>query len=355
MTENSIYIRQYESPLGRMAMRCDGSALTGLWFEGQKHMPSEVAGYLRAQSEKPAESQPGAAATSQPGAAAENLPAEAAAVFDAAARWLDMYFDGEEPDFVPPLRAEGTAFQKAVWDILMTIPYGKVWSYGQVARKFAEKMGRRTSARAVGSAAALNPVLLIIPCHRVAGADGSLTGYAAGVDRKEKLLYFEHGRPLEDSPWELSEYDGKIVRLKSRWEGIFEGECEHHSDEYCYHEYGREEDALMIDNWLVYASDIASLEEIGEKEIYLWMGEPAYRLTVPAKAVRDAQARAETVDIAIPVSMTDRIKEGALVRLEDETDETEVEYVRVTGITKDAADGSGEIPVKLYIASLFEE
>ena len=114
--------------------------------------------------------------------------------------WLDLYFSGQKPDFLPPLYSEGTAFQKSVWEILLQIPYGKTISYGEIAHQLAEKRGiPRMSAQAVGGAIGRNPIAIIIPCHRVEGADGSLTGYAGGIDKKVKLLELEqsNGRLAE--------------------------------------------------------------------------------------------------------------------------------------------------------------
>ena len=153
------YIYFYDSPLGGILLASDGEALTGLWFEGQKYYAE---GLSPEHAEKP-------------------LP-----VFEACERWLELYFNGQAPDFTPALAPRGTAFQKRVWDILLTIPYGQTLSYGDIA----ERLGG-TSARAVGSAVGRNPISLVIPCHRVLGADGSLTGYAGGIDRKRRLLELE--------------------------------------------------------------------------------------------------------------------------------------------------------------------
>ena len=153
------YIYFYDSPLGGILLASDGEALTGLWFEGQKYYAE---GLSPEHAEKP-------------------LP-----IFEACERWLELYFNGQAPDFTPALAPRGTAFQKRVWDILLTIPYGQTLSYGDIA----EKLGG-TSARAVGSAVGRNPISLVIPCHRVLGADGSLTGYAGGIDRKRRLLELE--------------------------------------------------------------------------------------------------------------------------------------------------------------------
>ncbi len=152
------HLHRYASPLGEMTLASDGEALTGLWFEGQKHFGAGLNGERK---EKP-------------------LP-----VFDQADRWLDVYFSGREPDFTPPLRLRGTAFQKAVWEYLLTIPYGRTVTYGEIAASLA------SSARAVGGAVGCNPISVIVPCHRVLGAGGSLTGYAGGVERKKRLLELE--------------------------------------------------------------------------------------------------------------------------------------------------------------------
>ena len=159
------FIYHYDSPLGILTMACDGNALTGLWFSGQKHY-------------------------------GETLPAEYAErfqpVFAETARWLDLYFSGSIPDFTPALNLRGTAFRRAVWEILLTIPYGRTTTYGRIAETVAARKGTgRLSAQAVGNAVGHNPVSLIVPCHRVVGADGSLTGYAGGTDRKRKLLEME--------------------------------------------------------------------------------------------------------------------------------------------------------------------
>lgn len=108
-------------------------------------------------------------------------------VFGMTRRWLDIYFAGKCPDFTPPLALQGTPFRKKVWNILLAIPYGKTVTYGEIARRFSSKM----SAQAIGGAVGHNPVSIIVPCHRVIGADGSLTGYGGGLDRKEKLLRLE--------------------------------------------------------------------------------------------------------------------------------------------------------------------
>ena len=158
------YTYHYDSPLGDITLASDGDALTGLWFEGQKHF-----GYSLGTAH-----------------GARELPA-----FEQTARWLDVYFSGIEPDFAPPLRLVGTSFQNAVWRLLLEIPYGKTTTYGALAKKLFEREGKRTSARSVGGAVGRNLISLIVPCHRVLGASGSLTGYAGGLDRKRVLLELE--------------------------------------------------------------------------------------------------------------------------------------------------------------------
>ena len=159
------FTRHYDSPLGGVTLASDGEALTGLWFDGQKYFGRGLA----------------------PTARAVDLP-----VFARTAAWLDAYFRGEAPDFTPPLRREGTPFRRAVWEILRTIPYGRTATYGEIAARLAARTGAaRASAQAVGGAVGHNPVSLIVPCHRVVGGDGSLTGYAGGVWRKLRLLELE--------------------------------------------------------------------------------------------------------------------------------------------------------------------
>ena len=158
------YINHYSSPLGEIILASDGEALTGLWFAGQKYEGSTLA----------------------PEHEEKDLP-----VFDETRRWLDVYFTGKVPGFTPPLRLRGTDFRKAVWELLLTIPYGKTTTYGEISAAMARETGGSVSARAVGGAVGHNPVSLIVPCHRVLGANGSLTGYAGGVERKEKLLEME--------------------------------------------------------------------------------------------------------------------------------------------------------------------
>ena len=159
------FLTHYDSPLGGVLLAADESGLTGLWFEGQKYF-------------------------------ADNLPAERAEreteTLALAKRWLDIYFAGKEPDFMPPLHPVGSPFRRAVWELLLEIPYGQTTTYGELSRRLAAEMGiAHMSAQAVGGAVGHNGISIIIPCHRVVGTGGSLTGYAGGVDKKVKLLELE--------------------------------------------------------------------------------------------------------------------------------------------------------------------
>ena len=159
--ENKIY----RSPLGMLRLSFEGDALTELRFADP----------------------PGGEAGADPERGAEEKPAHAEAV-----RWLDLYFSGRDPGFLPKLRPRGTPFRQLVWQEILKIPYGQTASYGEIAARLQTGPGRSPgSPRAVGAAAGRNPILLMIPCHRVIGADGSLTGYAGGTERKEKLLRLE--------------------------------------------------------------------------------------------------------------------------------------------------------------------
>ena len=157
-----IYTAHYTSPLGGITLASDGIALTGLYFDGEPGCPPCDAAHKK------------------------DLP-----VFGEAMRWLDLYFAGKEPDFMPALAPAGTPFQQAVWAILQTIPYGETTTYGAIAHRLEEDTGKRMSAQAVGGAVGRNPISILIPCHRVIGADGRLTGYAGGLDKKTYLLRLE--------------------------------------------------------------------------------------------------------------------------------------------------------------------
>ena len=157
-----IYTAHYTSPLGGITLASDSMALTGLYFDGERDFPDLSAAHKK------------------------DFP-----VFGEVMRWLDLYFAGKEPDFMPPLAPVGTTFQQAVWEILKTIPYGGTTTYGAIAKRLEKSTGKRMSAQAVGGAVGRNPISILIPCHRVIGADGSLTGYAGGLDKKEALLRLE--------------------------------------------------------------------------------------------------------------------------------------------------------------------
>ena len=159
------YLQRYDSPLGDILLAADEIGLTGLWLDGQKYFARDLSAE-RVERETP--------------------------ILTEAKRWLDIYFTGREPDFLPPLHPAGSPFQQAVWALLLQIPYGQTVTYGQLAARLAAERGfARMSAQAVGGAVGRNRISLIIPCHRVIGADGSLTGYAGGLDRKAKLLVWE--------------------------------------------------------------------------------------------------------------------------------------------------------------------
>ena len=159
------YTQHYDSPLGGILLAADDVGLTGLWFDGQKYFALDLPD-ARIEQETP--------------------------ILAEAKRWLDIYFTGREPDFTPPLQPVGSAFRRSVWEILLQIPYGQTVTYGEIARQLAEKQGlNRMSAQAVGGAVGHNEISIIIPCHRVVGTDGSLTGYAGGIGKKEKLLELE--------------------------------------------------------------------------------------------------------------------------------------------------------------------
>ena len=163
------YLQTYSSPLGELLLAADETGLTGAWFEGQKYFARTLTG--------------------------ERIERETSVLAEAK-RWLDRYFSGEAPDRLPPLHPQGSDFQKAVWELLVRIPYGRTVTYGELAAALAaQQQGRaRMSAQAVGGAVGHNPISILIPCHRVVGSDGSLTGYAGGVERKARLLQLEGAR-----------------------------------------------------------------------------------------------------------------------------------------------------------------
>lgn len=159
------YTSRYRSPLGELLIAADGVGVVGVWFKGAKY-------FAQCLDEK-------------------NEPRETAVIAEAK-RWLDIYFQGREPSFTPPLHMIGTDFQIGVWKILMGIPYGATTVYKEIAGKIAAERGLACmSAQAVGTAVGRNNISLIVPCHRVVGSGGSLAGYAGGIDKKIKLLKLE--------------------------------------------------------------------------------------------------------------------------------------------------------------------
>lgn len=160
-----LYYKKVASPLGEITLRSDGEALTGLWFADDKHYGAkDIAG-----------------------AALADLD-----VFMQAEAWLAEYFAGREPKISVPLKLQGSEFQLQVWRLLQDIPYGRLVTYGDIAKKIAAQKGvARMAAQAVGGAVGHNPLCIIVPCHRVVGANGSLTGYGGGMWRKVRLLELE--------------------------------------------------------------------------------------------------------------------------------------------------------------------
>lgn len=159
------YTSHYASPMGNILLAADDIGLTGLWFAGQKYFA------LRLDAEHSEKETP---------------------ILTQAKKWLDIYFAGQEPAIDIPLHFVGTAFQKEVWQILCLIPYGRTITYGAIAKRIASQRGiRQMSAQAVGSAVGHNNISIIVPCHRVVGQNGSLTGYAGGIDKKAGLLSLE--------------------------------------------------------------------------------------------------------------------------------------------------------------------
>ena len=160
------YTSSYTSPLGRLFLAAEEDGLTGAWFDGQKYFASS----LNEETEE------------------KEIP-----LFKDVKKWLSIYFSGKEPGFTLPLHLTGSDFQKEVWEILRSIPYGKTMTYGEIAKQIAaRKRISRMSAQAVGGAVGHNKISVIVPCHRVVGANGNLTGYSGGIDKKIKLLTLEH-------------------------------------------------------------------------------------------------------------------------------------------------------------------
>lgn len=159
------YTKEYHSPIGTVTMASDGQNITGVWMQGQKYFAATLG---------------------------DHVPETSLPVFGLAEEWLERYFRGEQPEITLPLAPQGNEFRKSVWKILCDIPYGEVITYGQIAKLMAAQLGKTTmSAQAVGGAVGHNPISIIVPCHRVVGSNGSLTGYAGGIERKIKLLQLE--------------------------------------------------------------------------------------------------------------------------------------------------------------------
>lgn len=156
------YIARYLSPIGGITVASEGKDIAGLWLDGQKYFADTLP---RECEEK-------------------ELP-----IFEQTEKWLDIYFTGKAPDFTPPLSMDGISpFRRRVWEIMLTIPFGRMTTYGNIAKQIENETGKRVSAQAVGGAVGHNSISIIIPCHRVVGTSGSLTGYAGGIDKKIALL-----------------------------------------------------------------------------------------------------------------------------------------------------------------------
>ena len=163
-----MFERIIQTPLGEVRLRSDGKSLTGLWFVGQVNDAKDIDD-LEIKNDLP--------------------------IFLQVESWLERYFSGKQTSITIPLQPKGTSFQQRVWQILQEIPYGETMTYGEIAQRIAKEKGVETfSAQAVGQAVGKNPISILIPCHRVLGKNGALTGYAGGVHRKEQLLQLERGK-----------------------------------------------------------------------------------------------------------------------------------------------------------------
>ena len=195
-----MYIKTYKAPFATIYMRSDGKYLTGLWFENSKDAKKHQFEFIE-----------------------KDLP-----IFDKTTKWLDIYFSGKNPDFIPEYKIENlTPFRKQVIEIMNRIPYGKTITYNDIAKEIAKTRNiKKMSAQAVGGAVGWNPICIIIPCHRVIGTDGSLTGYGGGLENKVKLLELENnnkprckwcnmGNPLyvkyHDEEWCELNFDDKYL------------------------------------------------------------------------------------------------------------------------------------------------
>jgi len=158
------YITKINTKIGPITLASDGINLTGLWLDGQKYYAATIK---------------------------EKIENKELAIFGETKKWLNEYFEGKNPKNSLKLKLEGSSFRQDVWSILLEIPYGKVITYGDIAKKLEKKYKKKMSAQAVGGAVGHNPISIIVPCHRVVGSNGSLTGYAGGIDKKIKLLELE--------------------------------------------------------------------------------------------------------------------------------------------------------------------
>lgn len=179
-TERQLYQMAYHSPVGELTLISDREVLLSLEFEQRRH---------------PFVQPEGSCLTLLSLSLEHREKAGMPKPLCQAVRWLDSYFSGQEPDFFPPVRLEGSEFRLRVWRELKNIPYGETVTYGAIAKKLAEQTGRsHMSSQAVGGAVGRNPIGIIIPCHRVIGADGSLTGFGGGLEVKRALLELEKAR-----------------------------------------------------------------------------------------------------------------------------------------------------------------
>lgn len=165
-----MYVTKIVSPVGNLLLASNGQALTGLWLEGQKYFAATLDKDMVEQADLP--------------------------IFTETAAWLGAYFKKIPLPALPPLAPKGSAFRKAVWELLLEIPYGQTTTYGELAHRLRE-IGIPAAPQAVGGAVGHNPISILIPCHRVLGADGSLTGYAGGVEKKRFLLELEGALPFK--------------------------------------------------------------------------------------------------------------------------------------------------------------
>jgi methylated-DNA-[protein]-cysteine S-methyltransferase len=174
------FLYEISSPLGEISVSSDGERIIGLWFKGQNFFRRTLASEVKVQ----------------------DLP-----IFNTLRKWLAIYFRGDTPPFDLPLAPRGSSFQRSVWHILTTIPHGAITSYGEIAAMISADTGKNMAAQPVGGAIAHNPISILIPCHRVVGADGGLTGYAGGIDKKGYLLTLEkHIIVLQGDKYKISEY-----------------------------------------------------------------------------------------------------------------------------------------------------